>query len=203
MTLLADTLAEGLRRAVLLGGLAVSDAAAAGLVLLADDNSIEQVNPLAGELLAELGPEDAGGEHVPLVVQAVASRARSIAAGETQASPSLGPGSKPVRAAGWQCTAPCLATALRNGWPSCSSLPARPELAPLMAAAYGLTERERKVTQLVAQGLPTRDIAARLHLSAWTVQDHLKSIFTKTGAGTGGELVARLFFDHYAARLSQ
>ena len=30
-----------------------------------------------------------------------------------------------------------------------------PELAPLIADAYGLTERERAVTQLVAQGLPT------------------------------------------------
>jgi DNA-binding NarL/FixJ family response regulator len=82
--------------------------------------------------------------------------------------------------------------------------PARaPELAPLIAAAYGLTEREWKVTQLVARGLPTSDIAGRLHLSPWTVQDHLKAIFTKTGTGTRGELVARLFFDHYAAGLSQ
>ncbi len=75
------------------------------------------------------------------------------------------------------------------------------ELAPLVAHAYGLTERERVVTQLVAQGLDTAAMADRLKLSAWTIQDHLKTIFEKTGTGTRGELVARLFFDHYAPRL--
>jgi DNA-binding CsgD family transcriptional regulator len=77
-----------------------------------------------------------------------------------------------------------------------------PELAPLIADAYGLTERERAVTQLVAQGLGTNAIAARLWLSPWTVQEHLKSIFEKTGTATRGELVARVFFAHYAPRLT-
>ena len=77
-----------------------------------------------------------------------------------------------------------------------------PELAPLIAAAYGFTDRERLVTELIARGRSTNDIAERLHLSAYTVQDHLKSIFTKTGASSRGDLVARLFFDHFAPRLT-
>ena len=76
-----------------------------------------------------------------------------------------------------------------------------PELAPLIADAYGFTERERLVTELVAQGYSTREIAGRLHLSAYTVQDHLKSIFEKSGTSSRGDLVASLFFDHYAPRL--
>jgi DNA-binding NarL/FixJ family response regulator len=77
-----------------------------------------------------------------------------------------------------------------------------PELAPLIADAYGFTERERLVTELVARGFPTSEIAGRLHLSAYTVQDHLKSIFEKSGTSSRGDLVARLFFDHYAPRLT-
>ena len=34
------------------------------------------------------------------------------------------------------------------------------------------------------------------------MQDHLKSIFEKTGVGTRGELVARLFFQHHLPRLA-
>jgi len=57
------------------------------------------------------------------------------------------------------------------------------------------------VTRLVARGLPTDAVAARLHLSSWTVQDHLKAIFEKVGVTTRGELVARVFFQQPAPEL--
>ena len=80
--------------------------------------------------------------------------------------------------------------------------PAHPaDLAPLLADAYGLTPRERRVSELVARGLTTNEIATELCLSAYTVQDHCKAIFERTGTGSRGELVARLFLDQRVPRL--
>ncbi|HEY6759090.1 MAG TPA: helix-turn-helix transcriptional regulator, partial [Baekduia sp.] len=70
-----------------------------------------------------------------------------------------------------------------------------PDVAPLIAAAHGLTEREQAVTRLVARGASTETIARSLLLSPYTVQDHLKAIFDKVGVRTRGELVAALYVD--------
>jgi NarL family two-component system response regulator LiaR len=45
-----------------------------------------------------------------------------------------------------------------------------------------LSEREKQIAQLVANGMRNRDIAAELHISENTVKRHLQSIFDKTGA---------------------
>ena len=50
------------------------------------------------------------------------------------------------------------------------------------------------------EGRPTKQIAAAIHVSPYTVQDHLKSIFDKTGVRTRNELVGQIFLEHYASR---
>ncbi len=71
------------------------------------------------------------------------------------------------------------------------------EVAPLIVDAYELTPREVDVTRALARGLTTTEIARELHLSRYTVQDHLKSVYEKTGVSSRGELVAKMFADHY------
>ena len=52
----------------------------------------------------------------------------------------------------------------------------------LFARAVGLTARENELLGWLATGSDTRAMARQMSLSEHTIQDHLKSIFTKTGS---------------------
>jgi DNA-binding NarL/FixJ family response regulator len=52
----------------------------------------------------------------------------------------------------------------------------------LFGRAFALSTREQELLSLLATGSDTRAMARQMSLSEHTVQDHLKSIFTKTGA---------------------
>ncbi|GAB3277710.1 helix-turn-helix transcriptional regulator [Kineosporia babensis] len=71
------------------------------------------------------------------------------------------------------------------------------DIAELLMLAYGLTLRERQVLQRVIAGLSSAGIAAQMHISVNTVQDHLKAVFAKVGVRSRGELVAQLLGRHY------
>ncbi len=60
------------------------------------------------------------------------------------------------------------------------ALVAAPAARPL-AAVEGLTDRERAVLALLADGLSNKAIAARLYLSVRTVEGHLAGLYTRLG----------------------
>ena len=55
-----------------------------------------------------------------------------------------------------------------------------------------LTHREMEITVLICQGRAAREIADEIHLSYHTVRNHIKSIYSKLGVSTRGELLSRI-----------
>jgi DNA-binding NarL/FixJ family response regulator len=64
-----------------------------------------------------------------------------------------------------------------------------PEEAP--AVAMQLSERERQVLSLVAQGATNREIAAQLHLSPYTIKEYASALYRKLGVRNRIEAVQR------------
>ena len=65
------------------------------------------------------------------------------------------------------------------------------ERTSLYVGASGLSAREAELVGHLATGADTREVAQRMFLSQNTIQDHLKSIFAKTGTRNRRTLLAR------------
>lgn len=200
---LSSHLARGLRVGILarLAQAPAPTANAGPAVLLFDERGqLQQASQQASERLAQLAQDD-GSPTPTAVLSALVAAAWRYATGATDVLPStrirvrtgewLVLHASPLSAA--DGAARSVVVTIEQARP--------PEIVPLVVAAFGLTRRERDVTRLVLQGIDTREISALLHLSPHTVQDHLKSVFEKSGVRSRRELVARVFFDQYAPRI--
>jgi DNA-binding CsgD family transcriptional regulator len=197
---LSQLLAQGLRRAILLAAAPTDDEPdALGLILLAAGGAVEAMTTPAERWLNQLIASAPAAGDLPAVVNSVACRALLTARG----GGSEGARARvPTSGGTWLVIHGSVVGDPAEGRTAIILEPARsPEIAPLIVAAYGLTAREREVTQLVLHGFSTAEIAGRLHLSEYTVQDHLKAIFDKVGVRSRRELVAQIFFQHYVPRL--
>ncbi len=188
--LIAETIAEmaelirfALLRAAIDAGHGVDEPP--GLLLVADDGTLVETSEAAEEWLRAV--DDRG--RVPSAVRAVVAAARAHGVGRA---------TLPTRTGRWIVLhgAP-----LNAGLVSVIIEGARPAvLSTVIADAYGFTPRERDVTALAAQGRSTQQIATSLAISAFTVQDHLKSVFAKAHVQSRGELVATMFATQYRPR---
>ncbi len=170
-----------------------------GLVVFDDRQHLEAITPAAERLLDGLidqAPPGARPTPLPYVVHAVASRA--VLAGRSGDAEHLARARVQSRTGRWLA----LHGAVLEGTPSrriavIVEAPQPPTLAPLMVQAYGLTDRERDVTQRMLQGWSTKEIAAGLGISPYTVQEHFTAIFDKVGVRSRRELVGHVFFGPY------
>jgi DNA-binding CsgD family transcriptional regulator len=200
---IAPSLGEGARRGLLVGEATDPDRPEApGLVILRDDWSVESLTPGVECWLANL--PDSQWERrgiLPPAVLAVAGRALRTAEG-VDAPGEVALARVLSRTGQWLVLhgAALVTTGARRV--AIIVEPAHPaRIASLLMAAYGLTDREQEVTRLVLQGYSTVEIATRLGVMPQTIQQHLKSIFDKTGVRSRRELVGNVFFAHYEPRL--
>jgi DNA-binding CsgD family transcriptional regulator len=200
------SLAEGLRNSLLLGSATAEESAdAPGLLLLAEDHSIAAITPVAERLLAEVAEEDRSPLHgLPYAVHSVVARLRAIERyGDGAAD--LAPRARLRTVSGqWLVLhASRTAGAHADGRIAVIVEVARPvEIAQLIVQAYALSRRESEIVRLVAQGQTTTQIAEAFHITANTVQDHLKAIFEKVGVRSRRELVSQLFAQQYQPRIA-
>jgi DNA-binding CsgD family transcriptional regulator len=199
---LSSMVAEGFKRALLIADptLRFGDEGP-GIVLLDEDDEIQSMTTHAERMIDDFIDLAAPRKALPTPVYAVAARARAAADGRG-AQPAF---ARLITRSGRWLT--LHGSRLRGkGAPLTAVIlePARAaHIAPLIVRAFGLTSREEEISRLVLKGLSTKEIAYELHLSPLTVQDHLKSVFAKSGVHSRRDLVAKVFLDHYAPRIAR
>jgi DNA-binding CsgD family transcriptional regulator len=193
---IAPHLAEGVRLGLLVQCAARDDLAESpGLILLAADNTVVGRNASAGQWLQELNWQEAG--EIPIEIHSLAARLR-----RESASTDLAPLRVRTRSGRWiNLQASWLSGQDRSVVAVIIQEATPEEVAPIVMSAYGLSDQERAVSGLVFQGRSTHEIAQRLRIAENTVQDHLKSVFDKTGVRSRRELVATVFRQRYVPRM--
>src|SRR5919199_2236667 len=174
-----------------------------GVLVLDDQGRVVQHTESAERWLRNLGDLGEGwleGEGLPAPVWMVLGALRKALKPETDRDENGVPSVRVQTRSGRWLTFHGTQTESRAGRTGATMViiePSRPqELARLRVSAFGLSERERAVVDLVVQGASTREISEALYISEYTVQEHLSNAFDKAGVRGRRALINRLFFDN-------
>ena len=184
---IAAHIGNGCRTAVTAVPNRSTEGRAPGVLVLHPDLTVAALTGEAEFWLAQLLDQPAPGR-LPIAVRAAVARLRSMDAGQPADPPPI----RAPSAAGWLLvhashlthTGGDIAVVIE---PASSAI-----VAPLVLTTWALSPRERDIALLVLRGASTREIASSLCLSPYTVKDHLKSIFDKSGVRSRRDLVARV-----------
>ena len=192
-------IADGIRTSLRFDAARRADGSAPGLVVLGPGDDVELITPPAHELLDAMRSSGAGRRATPPGAARARRRSRAPPHDPTAARRRRGPDP-----AGWITLHASLPDGDADGRVAIVLERAvSPQSTALRLEVHGVTAREREIATLLAQGLSNPEIAAALVLSPYTVQDHIKSLFEKTGVSSRQELVARVFLDDYLPRLAE
>jgi DNA-binding CsgD family transcriptional regulator len=194
---LGPHLAAGLRQALLLQAPTPGNPAAPGVVLIADDLGVIAVTAQAEYLLSLVENRSPRQLPLPVAVYTVATALLALERG-TFDDPAPPTTRIPTAAGPWlSLHASRLRAEVGEGRIAVVvELAQAQATAPLLLSAHGLTAREADVARLVLRGQSTTAIADSLHISANTVQDHLKAVFDKTGVRSRRDLVGHFLAAH-------
>ena len=152
------------------------------------------------EELEDLGPGWQEGEGLPLAIWMMVSAVRKALNARTDRDQASVPRMCVKASSGRWLMLQGALTEAKPEQPNGTIIfiePAGPrEITWLRTSAYGLSQREREVVDLVLRGASRKQIAETLYISEYTVQDHLSNIFDKVGVRGRRALVKRLFFDN-------
>ncbi len=164
----------------------------AGALVLSPALTVHAQTPQTQDWLTALVPPQSGRAPVPAAAYNVAAQLLATEAGvdshPTQARVHLGGGNwltvRADRVAGNQPVENRdIVVTMEETSPT--------ERRDLFSRSHALTPREQALLRHLAEGVDTRTVARLMAISEHTVQDHLKSVFSKTNTSSRRELLAK------------
>lgn len=158
------------------------------VLMLSSELEVRAQTPETDRYLRALVPPDAERRPVPAGAYNVAAQLLAVEAGVDDHPPwarvhLAGGAWLTLRAARIGDAPPGIAVTIETASPA--------ERTEVFARALGLSARESELLGHLVAGADTRHIGERMFLSEHTVQDHLKSIFAKSGTRNRRTLIAR------------